>query len=377
MTTRNLSVEPAVSASGEVDTLLIERMTGRIKEASLKAENLMNHFDVQDVTSTDRVGEKFMGDTELEVLAPGQAPNGSPMEFDKNTLVVDTVVIGRNYTRLLSDVQNDINGLHSRIANQQTMQHKKLEDQMLIQQMLYGAGINFKANGAFSNSGAGVAGSTGRTAPRVSGHGYSQCFTLDEAKLVYPEYLTAALEAMLEVMLDGRDGGDGVDVSGMSIAMPWKYFNVLRDAERIVASQYNTFQGTTVEGFVLKSFNIPVVPSNRFPTSTKRHKLSKDSNGNRYDATAEMLKAVFVIFNADALLVGKSIELTGDIWFDKDTKSWVVDSWQSEGAIPSIWESVGAAFAGADAGMNSALKADLAGRAARKATPQRAPMATS
>lgn len=355
MTVRNLSVEPAVSASGELSTLLVEKMTNRIHEATLKQENLMSYFDVQDVTGTDRVSEKFMGDTELEVLAAGQAPNGSPVQFDKNSLVIDTVVIGRNYTRLLSDVQADVNGLHSKLADSQARKHKKMEDEMLLQQLMFSALVNNKKN---------------RQKPRVSGMGFAQSSKIKESLLNDPNGLMAAIEGTLERMLDGRDGGDGVDLGMLTIFMPWASFNILRDAERICNSSYNTFQGTTVQGFTLKSYNIPIVPTNRMPRVAGRSMLSNEANKMRYDSTDEMTKCKALIFAPDALLVGRSINLEGDIWFDKDTKSWVIDSWQSEGAIPSVWDLVGMVYADATGNTTDAdglTNAEVVARANRKA----------
>lgn len=348
--TNNTGINPAASASGEVLTLLQEKMSAKIKEASLKAENLLNYFDVQDVTGTDRIGEKFMGDTELEVLAPGQAPNGSPVEFDKNTLVVDTVVIGRNYQHLLSAVQSDINGLHSKLVSAQVREHKKLEDEMTVQQLIFAGMANTKAN---------------RSTPRVSGHGFSEQVAVKETIVADPEGVEACLDLLLERMLEGKSGGDGVDLSKLTILMPWAHFNTLRDAERIVNRDYQTFAGDTVSGFALKSFNIPVVPSNRFPRGAKKSKLSKPSNGNRYDATAEMANVVAIVFGTEALLVGKSIDLESKIWYSDDTKSWVIDSWQSEGAIGSSWEECGLVVKGTAAGADDTA---VVARANRKAT---------
>lgn len=357
----NQSVEVSVSKSGESLTLLQEKFTGRLTEAMKKQENLMTHFDVQDVTETDRVSEKFMGDTQLEVLAPGQAPNGQPVDFDKNVLVVDAVVIGRNYVRKLSEVQGDIAGLNSKLSNQQGQAHKKMEDKMLAQQLVYAGIENTKAK---------------RTNPRVSGMGFSQDTKIKDTILADPEGLMAAIEATLERMLTGEEGGsDGVDLNNLVILMKWSDFNCLRDAERICNSQYNTFQGTTVSGFTLKSYNIPVVPTNRLPNKAETSLLSKPSNGNRYDSTAEQAKVRAVIFGTEALMVGRSVALETEIWRDPNTKSWVIDSLQSEGAIPSVWEQV-AVIRGDTAGNTTAdnglTNDQIVARANRKAVRTKA-----
>lgn len=50
--------------------------------------------------------------------------------------------------------------------------------------------------------------------------------------------------------------------------------------------------------------------------------------------------AIAVLFTADALLVGRSIDVTGDIFYEKKEKTYYIDTFMSEGAIPDRWEAV-------------------------------------
>ncbi len=333
MSNTNVVTNPGVSASGEVDSLLIEKFNNKVHEAFDKQENLMRYFDINEVQGTDMVSDKHLGDTELQVLSPGEDPEATTTEFEKNALVIDTIVISRNAVATLHDVQNDIEGLKSKLASNQAGKLKKLEDEMLIQQMIYGALTN---------------NSTVKTRPRVSGTGYSELITISDAQSNDPNNLRAAIELTLERMLTGVGGdGDGVDVMDMMIAMPWENFNVLRDAERIVNGDYQTYAGDTVSGFVLKSYNIPVFPSNRFPKNVGGNVksgtsiLSNAQNGGRYTASLAQTNSVALIFEAEALLVGRTISLQGDIFFDKRSKSWFIDTWFAEGAIPGRWDKLG------------------------------------
>lgn len=328
----NKLTNPAVSASGEVDSLLIEKFTGRVKEAYVREENLLRFFDVQTVTGTNVVSEKFMGDTEIQILAAGQSPDATTTQYDKNALVVDTTVIARNAEAMFHNIQSDLEGNHSKLSKNQASQLARLEDEMVIQQLIYGAQENTKAK---------------RTNARVSGHGFSQQVSITDAQVQDPEALIAAVELVIENLLTGIDGGDGVDVTDLYSMMPWPIFNIMRDAERIVNGDYSTFEGSTVSGFTLKSYNLPVIPSNRFPrlvggnVISRTSKLSNPNNGFRYTATEEHAKTVAVLFSSNALLAGKTIDMTGDIFFDKLSKSYIIDTFQSEGAIPSSWEAVG------------------------------------
>ena len=360
MSTPNNLTNVAVSASGEVDSLLIEKFNGKVNEQYLKGENIMSYFDVQSVTGTNTVSNKYLGETELQVLAPGQSPAATSTQADKNQLVIDATVIARNTVAHLHDVQGDIDSLKPKLAANQAKQLKRMEDEMLIQQMLLGGICNTHAK---------------RTNPRVKGHGFSINVEVNEGEaLINPQYVMAAVEFALEQQLEQE-----VDISDVAILMPWRYFNVLRDADRIVDKAYTISQsGATIQGFTLSSYNCPVIPSNRFPKFTSgqaHHLLSNEDNGYRYDATAEMNGAIAVLFTSDALLVGRSIDVTGDIFYEKKEKTYYIDTFLSEGAIPDRWEAVSVVTTKRATGTgaadttatNAADHAQVLGRARRKA----------
>ncbi|MGL6006125.1 hypothetical protein, partial [Aeromonas sobria] len=157
MSSANNLVNPAVSASGEVDTLLIEKFDGQVKRAYKEKLGMMSYFDLKEVKGTNSVSNKYMGTVQVQGLAPGKDVKGTSAEFDKNQLVIDTVVIGRNNVGLLADVQDDIM-TKGKLAEEQVDALVYLEDRMLVQQAAYGAIMNTQAK---------------RTKPRVRGHGFS------------------------------------------------------------------------------------------------------------------------------------------------------------------------------------------------------------
>lgn len=355
MSATNNVTNPAVSASGEVDSLLIEKFTGKVHEQYIKQENLLRFFDVQTVEGTNMVSEKFMGDTKMQVLAPGQDPEATTTAQDKNALVIDTTVIARNAVAMFHDVQNDIDGYQSKLSMNQAKQLSRLEGEMVAQQLIYSAQSNTKSE---------------RTNPRVPGHGFSYQLSISEEQAGNPEALQASIELNIENMLVGKDGGDGIELDELYILMPWPEFNVLRDAERIVSADYQTFAGETISGFTLKSYNVPIIPSNRFPklqggdVISRTGVLSNATNGYRYNATKDQAKARAVIFKPDALLTGKTIDMTGDIFWDKRSKSYYVDTFQSEGAIPSAWDAVAVVDT-----VGNSKDAEVEARAKRKIVP--------
>lgn len=338
----------AQSASGSVDSLLIEKFIGKVHEQYLKGENLRQYFDMQEVTGTNMISNKYLGDTAVQAMVPGQTAQATGTETDKNALVVDTSVIARNAVALLHDVQSDIDGAKSKLAINQTKQLKKLEDQMIIQQLIYGAIQNTQ---------------TARTTPRVHGHGFSIRTDISDAQAEDPNCLLAAIEMSLEKQVTQE-----VEVNEVVCFMPWVAFNCLVDAERLTSADYvpiGSATGQGVQHFMLKNYNIPVVPSNRFPTSTSASILSKPSNGNRYTPDSTQLTCIAVLFTPDALLIGQTLALDGDIWFDKGSKSYFIDTWYAEGAIPDRWEAVSAVFKG------GSENTSVTKRAARKAIVQR------
>lgn len=343
--TANPLVNPAVSASGEVSTLLIEKFNGKVHEEYLKGENLQVYFDMNEVTGTNMISNKYIGETELQAMIPGQEAEGSEVEYDKNALVIDTAVIARNIVAHLHDVQGDIDGNKSKLAVNQVKKLKQLEDHMIIQQMIFGAISNTEAV---------------RTTPRVAGHGFSIKVVISDAQAEESDSLLAAIEYALEQQVEQE-----VDIGDVVALTPWKSFNTLSDANRLINKDYTTVSGVKMSGFTLKSHGVPIVPSNRFPKTSQvgvDSVLSKTSNGKRYNVTTEMTNCVAVLFAPDALLLGRSIALEGDIFWDKKTKSYFIDSWYAQGAIPDRWEAVSAVFKG------GSENAEVKKRAVRKAT---------
>lgn len=352
-------IDSKVSASGEAKSLAIEKYNGQVKRAYSTDPSMMQYFDLETVTGTNVVSNKYLGTTEIQALAPGKDVRGAGAEFDKNSLVIDTTIMARNVVGVLADVQDDIQ-TKGKLAEEQIRAIKNMENRMLIQQGIYGAVINTQVK---------------RTNPRVKGHGFSIIKGIKEADAaLLPLKLMAGIEFVVEEMMI-----QDVDPSMLTIFMPWPEFNCLRDADRIVDARYNTASGSTVTGFVLKSFNIPIVPTNHFPKKSRDHTnidgvnnahhiLSNASNSYRYDVAtgvdgADQEKCAALVIGREGLLVGRSIDLEGKIWFNDANKSWYIDSWLSEGAIPDRWEHLAALM------KTTADSAGLADRYTRKVTP--------
>ena len=124
----NILTNPAVPNNDEISTLLIEKFNGTVHQQYIQGENLLSNFAVQEVVGTNMVSNKYIGDTELQTLTPGQSPDATDTEFNKVALIVDTIVLGRNTVHSLHDIQNDFS-LMEKLAKNQMGKLKTLEDQ--------------------------------------------------------------------------------------------------------------------------------------------------------------------------------------------------------------------------------------------------------
>ncbi len=360
--TINTLVNPAVGA--DVDSLLIEKFNGMVHEQYLQGENLLSGFTVQDVVGTNIVSDKYMGETKLQTLVPGQEPEATnDTEFNKNALVVDTIVLGRNTVHTLHDIQNDFDVM-TKLAKNQMGKLKTLEDQMVIQQLL-ATGLTGGTYNPYANT---ITGGISR----VTGHGVAINVALknDYTQAQDPYQLVSAIEVALMGLVTQR-----CPLAGMKVIVPIAEFGLLVDYGFIAQSNGGSnettgiiFNAGALTG-TLKGWNLPIMGSVEF-TQMKinahdgetHHLLSNTNNGNRYDVTANMKLANAVIFNSDALLCGRTITLQSDVFFDKKTKGYFIDSWLAEGATTGRYDNC-AVVASTAAAENTIITTKAKGKA--------------
>lgn len=335
--TANTLTNPAVSYSGEVPTLLIEKFTGRVHEEYMKGENLLSNFEVHEVTGTNMISNKYLGGTTVQRLVAGQEPEAVPTNMDKNALVVDTVLLARNTVATLHDVQSDIE-IKGRLAENQSLQLKRIEDQMVIQQLIAGASTGGTYDGIKVTGGL----------RRLPDHGAAVKVEVNQGQLTDPYVLVSAIEFAIMGLIAQK-----VPVNGMKIILPIQEFSTLCDYGIIsahgVSQEVNGFTNVVGLSGTLKSYGIPVLGSVQFtqmlaePAQGENgvhHLLSNADNGYRYDVTADIQKGRAIVFYKDALLCGRTIGLQGDIFFEKRLKTYYIDTWLAEGAIPDRYDNM-------------------------------------
>lgn len=346
-TQANNLTNPAVSASGQVSNLLIERFTGIVHEQMLRKEQIISHFMVQDVVGTNQVTNKSIGETELQVLVAGQEPEAKGTEMDNHSLVVDTVILARNTIALLHMIQSDI-AVQNKLAKNHVKKLIQLQDETLLTNILKGARV--------------VAG-------RVAGHdGGNAVDLVANGDEVDPVKYLRAMESLVLQMNEKE-----VDNEEMIFSCPWAQFYVLMDNEKLTNGDYTPngtgSNGSVVHGYVVKAYGFPIVPTNRIRQAPHavgtHHQLSNASNGYRYDTTDAIKHCVGVLFGSDSLLVGRTMGIESDMYFNKRLKTNFIDSWFSFGAIADRYEYCGAIFAHTDfvpSAMKGVNVVNIAGR---------------
>lgn len=127
----------------------------------------------------------------------------------------------------------------------------------------------------------------------------------------------------------------------MLIVRPDEYYTLIQ-AEQLVNTQYTSAAGNSYDAWVLKTYGVPVWSSNNCPflTNVTGHLYSNTGNGNAYDVDAS--KVGVLAFSPRAVMAGEAIPLEADIFYDKLSKSWIVDSHLSFAAGPNRAEYAGA-----------------------------------
>jgi hypothetical protein len=313
------------------------------------------------------VSNKYIGDTTLQTLTPGQEPEATDTEFNKNALLIDTIVLGRNTVHSLHDLQNDFSVME-KLAKNQMGKLKTLEDQMVIQQLLTG-GLTGGTFDPYANT---ITGGTSR----VSGQGVAISVDLNDdlSQAQDPYQLVSAIEIAIMGLIIQR-----TPVAGMKCIVPINEFSLLVDYGFIAQSAGGTNEATGMafSGLTgtLKGWNMPVMGSAEF-TQMKinphdgetNHLLSNANNSYRYNVSDDMINMHAIIYGRDGLLAGRTINLQGDIFFDKKSKSNFIDSWFSEGCIPDRYDNIAIVGSNADATDNETVLAKAKGKSSATKT---------
>ena len=301
--------------AGPLDALTITEFTGIVESTLARISKLDPFIQRRRVVGTNSLTNYAVGETQLQTLQAGVAPDGSLVSFSKLNLVIDTVILARNIFPLLETFQNNFD-VRKEVGQEQGKKIGKFTDQVFMIAGIHAARLT---KSAYANA----------AGDKPEGHQGGHIETLASAgDAVDPAALYAAISNALTAMEEKDVSPQTEDV--MLIVRP-KQFYILQQAEQIINGEYLTSDGNKMTGVpIFKAWGIPVISSNNLPnTKIVGHPLSTMNNTNAYDVDAT--KIVGLLISPRALLAGETIPLTTKVFFDDLSKQWFVDSWLSMG----------------------------------------------
>ncbi|APL99495.1 putative major capsid protein [Aquamicrobium phage P14] len=310
--------------TGSTYALAIERFTGVVEGTIERASKLAPHIKFQTIKGTDTLTNKGIGEVDLQVLKPGEAPDGTGADISKATVTVETVTIARNILPALETLQTDFN-VAQELGLEHGKKHAKFTDQAAFIAAIKTALLT---DSAYSNGASG----------KPKGHfGGNRKVLASSSDVTDPAALYAAIADLITAFQE-KDVDPSVD--GVVLAFRPREYNILMQAEQIINGQYHTADGTKQEGMIFKAFGCPVINSNNIPnTVITGHELSTTRNGNFFDG--DFTKTVAVALTPRALLAGASITLQTKVWVNDLDKQTYVDSWQAFGLASNRAEYAG------------------------------------
>lgn len=301
--------------AGATDALNITEFTGMVEGTLERKSKLDPYIKRRRVVGTNSLTNYAIGETTLQTLQPGVAPDGTLVSFSKMSLVIDTVILARNIFPLLETFQNNFD-VRKEVANEHGKKIAKFTDNAF---MIQGIRAALLANSVYSN----VAGD--KPEGHFGGHVETLATAGDELD---PAALYAAIAEVLTAMEEKDITPQDEDV--MLVVRP-RQFYILQQAEQIINGEYLTSDGNKLTGVAMfKAYGIPVISSNNLPnTAITGHELSNANNGNAYDVDAS--DVVALLMSPRALLAGETIPLQSKVFFDDLSKQWFCDTWLSFG----------------------------------------------
>lgn len=281
--------------------LMLDEYGGEVESQFAKSSIMRQFVKVRPVTGTDTIVNNRVGKTELKALVPGVAPEAAATPFGKVSLTVDTVIIARDNRSMLNEFQIHFDA-RMELAKDHGKEIGKFFDQAFIIQSIKGstqaapAGLK-GAIGAGKNSTLAVAGEE-----------------LDPDKLY---------EGITDIIIEMEE--EDADVEELIVFVRPRQFEVLKNNNKLLSRDFSAGNGDYAKGIIYEINGARIVKTNRIPTS----EILDHELGDAYNITGTEANAVAVILHGKSLLAGESIPLTSDIWFDKVTKQWYIDSFLS------------------------------------------------
>jgi hypothetical protein len=320
--TFNVTRPGQIGATGDINATHIEEYTGVVEGTIARKSALTGFVNLKTVRGTSVITNFAVGQSTLQKVVPGAAPDGTVNKFGKKSLAVDTLILARSIFPLLETFQTSYDS-RAEVGREHGQKIAKFYDQSFFIQAIKTAELTDTAYSGVS--GAGHFGGSQSTFAGSSDY-------LDPAKLV-------AQIADLFTTMENKDVDPRSD-DVMLVVKPAQFYAMMQ-SELLINSMYVTSNGTSIESWMLKAYGVPVISSNNFPggETISGHLLSNSDNSNAYDG--DFTKVVGVAFSPRALMAGATIPLQTGVFWDDVYKHWYVDAWLSYAVGPNRAEFAG------------------------------------
>lgn len=287
---------------------MIEHYGGVVDSQFAKASIMRRFVTVQAVRGTDTLINRRVGRTTLQALTDGVRPDAETVKFGRVGVTVDTTIIARANRSQLNEFQTDFNARAEIGKDHGKEMGKKFDEAMLIQAIkgaYQAAPVTPDYNGAF---GAGIVETLAAAGDEL------------DPDLLY-ERISRIIVAQQE---------NDIDTDESAVFLRPTEFDVLINHDKLVNREFSVDNGDFAQGTLKCIKGVPLVMTTRIPTSVITNHLL----GAAYNVNAAEADTVAVVTHPQSLLVGETIPLTSDVWFDKKERQWFIDSFAAYGASP-------------------------------------------
>ncbi len=315
-------VRPGQSnGAGSISALHLEEFTGIVESTIMRKSALKGMIPIRPVKGTSTITNFAVGESTLQKATPGAPIDGTPTDFAKRILTVDTVILARAVLPLLETFQTSYDS-RKEIGMEHGKKIAKFTDQSFFIQAIK---ASLLADSAYRGAGAvgKPAGHFGGSTQVLAAAGDS----LDPAKLY-------AAVANLFVKMEEKDVDPRTD-DVMIALRPAEFYTLLQN-EQLIDGTYLSSEGNSVQGKLLKAYGVPVVSSVNYPAGST---IAGHLLGAAFDG--DYSKVVATAFSPRALLAGETIPLVTDVFWDKVTKQWFVDAHMAYNVTPNRAEFAG------------------------------------
>lgn len=280
---------------------------GGVVDGQFAKDSIMRKFvTVQPVRGTDTLINRRIGKTTLQALTDGVRPPANKTPFGRVGVTVDTTILARDNRSQLNEFQIDFNA-RAEIGKDHGKQLAKYFDQAMLIQAI---------KGAYQSAPSGLNGAIGA--------GIVNAFASAGDELD-PDLLYAQIADIVT-----RQQEQDIDTDMSAVFVRPTHYDVLLNCDKLIDRDFSRDNGDFADGTVKTIKGVPVVMTARVPNAVDAAHLL----GSAYNVSATEAKTVAIVTHPQSLLVGETIPLTSDVWFDKKERQWFIDSFAAYGAAP-------------------------------------------